>query len=92
MSGLLFTVLTIAVTYIALRLLQEIGVIEAPSTLMLVFIFIATSVGVLVPVLKDRPDLGNVGQAILMGGFLVELVAIVGVWHCGSARANRRGT
>ena len=78
-SGLLFTVLTIAVTYIALRLLQEISVIEAPSTLMLVFIFIATSVGVLVPVLKDRPDLGNVGQAILMGGFLVELVAIVGV-------------
>ena len=78
-SGLLFMGLTIGATYLALRVLWEIDFIDLSHKPMLLFIFIATSVGVLVPVLKDRPDLGAMAQAVLVGGFLVEFVAIVGV-------------
>ena len=35
--------------------------------------------GVVVPVIKDRPDLGRISQSLLIGGFLFEFVAIVGV-------------
>ena len=78
-SGVLFTVLAVLATYFGLQLLGTFGFVDVEPSMMLVFIFIATSVGVLVPVLKDRPNMGALAQAVLMGGFLVELVAIVGV-------------
>lgn len=46
---------------------------------MLLFIFSATAVGVMVPVLKQRHDAGPYVQSILVIGFLLEFLAILGV-------------
>lgn len=78
-SGLVLLGLVLASTYAALHLMSRVGLIESRQIPMLLFILIATAVGVLVPVLKDRPDFGRMGQSLLVGGFLLEFVAIVGV-------------
>lgn len=46
---------------------------------MLLFIFSATAVGVVVPVLKQRHDAGPYVQSILVIGFLLEFIAVLGV-------------
>lgn len=78
-SGAVMLVLVVAFTFVALRLMDLAGLIDTYQIPMLLFILIATAVGVVVPVLKDRPDLGRMSQALLVGGFLLEFVAIVGV-------------
>ena len=78
-SGMVMLALVVGATFVALRLLDRADLIEADQIPMLLFILIATAVGVVVPVLKDRPDLGQMGQTLLVGGFLLELVAIIGV-------------
>ena len=78
-SGAVLLVLVVAFTFVALRLMSAVGLITSNQIPMLLFILIATAVGVIVPVLKDRPDLGRMGQSLLVGGFLLEFVAIVGV-------------
>ena len=78
-SGVLITGLVAAVGYACFWVLASTGFIGESQKPMLIFIFIATSVGVLVPVLKDRPDLGGLSQSLLVTGFLLEFVAIIGV-------------
>ena len=78
-SGLVLLSLVVAATFVALHLMGRVGLIESGQIPMLLFILIATAVGVVVPVLKDRPDFGRIGQSLLVGGFLLEFVAIVGV-------------
>ena len=78
-AGVIFTALTVGAVYLGLRILWQVDFIDFSSGPLLLFILVATSVGVLVPVLKDRPNLGPISQATLMGGFLVEFVAIIGV-------------
>ncbi len=78
-GGVALLVLVIIVTYLALEVVQTAGMIDSYQIPMLLFILCATAIGVVVPVLKDRPDLGRMGQGLLVGGFLLELVAIIGV-------------
>lgn len=78
-SGVVMLVLTLAATYIALEIINGFGLIESHQIPMLLFILLATAVGVVVPVLKDRPHLGRISQSLLVGGFLLEFVAIIGV-------------
>lgn len=78
-SGVVMLVLTLVATYIALEVIGGFGLIESHQIPMLLFILLATAVGVVVPVLKDRPDLGRLSQSLLVGGFLLEFVAIIGV-------------
>ncbi len=78
-SGSVLLVLVVVFTYVGLHLMGVVGLITSNQIPMLLFILIATAVGVIVPVLKDRPDLGRMGQSLLVGGFLLEFVAIVGV-------------
>ncbi len=78
-AGVLITGLVAGMGYVCLLLLERTDFIHISQWPMLLFIFMATSVGVLVPVLKDRPDLGNLAQAVLVSGFLLEFVAIIGV-------------
>ncbi len=78
-SGVAILVLTTACTYLTLEGLRVIGLIESVQIPMLLFILLATAVGVVVPVIKDRPDLGRMSQSLLVGGFLLEFVAIIGV-------------
>lgn len=78
-SGTVLLVLVVVFTYVGLHLMSTVGLISSSQIPMLLFILIATAVGVIVPVLKDRPDLGRMGQSLLVGGFLLEFVAIVGV-------------
>jgi Kef-type K+ transport system membrane component KefB/Trk K+ transport system NAD-binding subunit len=78
-SGMVLLILVVASTFLGLRLMTSAGLITTGQIPMLLFILIATAVGVIVPVLKDRPDLGRMGQSLLVGGFLLEFVAIVGV-------------
>ena len=78
-SGVLITGLVAVAGYACFWALASTGFIGTSQKPMLLFIFIATSVGVLVPVLKDRPDLGGLGQSLLVTGFLLEFVAIIGV-------------
>ncbi|MXX31860.1 MAG: hypothetical protein F4066_01820 [Chloroflexi bacterium] len=78
-SGVVLLALVVVFTYVGLHLMSAVDLINASQIPMLLFILIATAVGVIVPVLKDRPDLGRMGQSLLVGGFLLEFVAIVGV-------------
>ncbi len=78
-AGVIMLALVVGATYGALELTQRAGLIETSQIPILLFILIATAVGVVVPVLKDRADLGRMGQSLLVGGFLLEFVAIVGV-------------
>ena len=78
-AGTVLLVLVVASTYLGLHLMTSVELITSAQVPMLLFILIATAVGVIVPVLKDRPDMGRMGQALLVGGFLLEFVAIVGV-------------
>ncbi len=78
-SGVVLLVLVVVFTYVGLHLMSAVNLINSSQIPMLLFILIATAVGVIVPVLKDRPDLGRMGQSLLVGGFLLEFVAIVGV-------------
>ena len=78
-SGTVLLVLVVVFTYLGLHLMSMVDLISSGQIPMLLFILIATAVGVIVPVLKDRPDLGRMGQSLLVGGFLLEFVAIVGV-------------
>lgn len=78
-SGMVLLVLVVVFTYLGLHLMSTVDLIDTGQIPMLLFILIATAVGVIVPVLKDRPDLGRMGQSLLVGGFLLEFVAIVGV-------------
>ena len=80
--------LVMAATWGCLMGLERIGLIEGAQLPMLLFILMATAVGVVVPVLKDRPDLGGIGQPLLIAGFLLEFVAIIGV---GVLAALERG-
>ena len=87
-SGVAMLLTVVGLTYLALEFMQRAGLIESVQIPMLLFILIATAVGVIVPVLKDRPDLGRMAQALLVGGFLLELCAIIGV---GIVSALERG-
>ncbi len=78
-SGSVLLILTVVFTYVGLYMMESVGLITTGQIPMLLFILIATAVGVMVPVLKDRPDLGRIGQCLLVGGFLLEFLAIVGV-------------
>ena len=78
-SGTVLLGLVVAFTFLGLHLMSLVDLINSDQIPMLLFILIATAVGVIVPVLKDRPDLGRMGQSLLVGGFLLEFVAIVGV-------------
>ena len=78
-SGMVMLGLVLICTYLALEALRVIGLIESVQIPMLLFILLATAVGVVVPVIKDRPDLGRISQSLLVGGFLLEFVAIIGV-------------
>ena len=78
-AGWVLLLLVCAATYGGLELMRAAGLIESSQIPMLLFILIAISVGVVVPVLKDRPDLGRMSQTLLVGGFLLEFAAIVGV-------------
>ena len=87
-SAVLMLGLVMAATWGCLMGLERIGLIEGAQLPMLLFILMATAVGVVVPVLKDRPDLGGIGQPLLIAGFLLEFVAIIGV---GVVAALERG-
>lgn len=78
-SSVLITALVSAIGYAGLRLLEQTDLVSASQIPILLFILIATSLGVLVPVIKDRPDLGDFTQAVLVTGFLLEIVAIIGL-------------
>ena len=78
-SGLLLLALTAFATWACLTGLERVGLIEDRQIPMLLFVLMATAVGVIVPVLKDRPDLAGLAQPLLVGGFLLEFAAIVGV-------------
>lgn len=78
-SAVLLLGLVAAATWGSLVVLERIGLIEDSQQPMLLFILMATAVGVIVPVLKDRPDLSGLGQPLLVAGFLLEFAAIVGV-------------
>ena len=78
-SGLLLLALVAFATWACLTGIERVGLIESVQIPMLLFILMATAVGVVVPVLKDRPDLGGLAQPLLVGGFMLEFAAIVGV-------------
>lgn len=78
-SGLLLLALVAFATWACLTGIERVGLIESEQIPMLLFILMATAVGVVVPVLKDRPDLGGLAQPLLVGGFMLEFAAIVGV-------------
>lgn len=78
-SGLLLLALVAFATWACLVGLDRVGLIESEQIPILLFILMATAVGVVVPVLKDRPDLGGLSQPLLVGGFMLEFAAIVGV-------------
>ena len=78
-SGLLLLALVAFATWACLTGLERVGLIESEQIPILLFILMATAVGVVVPVLKDRPDLGSLAQPLLVGGFMLEFAAIVGV-------------
>lgn len=78
-SGLLLLALVAFATWACLVGLDRVGLIESEQIPILLFILMATAVGVVVPVLKDRPDLGGLAQPLLVGGFMLEFAAIVGV-------------
>lgn len=78
-SGVLLLALCAAATWGCLVGLQRLDMITSEQIPMLLFVLLATAVGVIVPVLKDRPDLRGIAQPLLVGGFLLEFAAIVGV-------------
>lgn len=78
-SGLILLALVAFATWACLVGLDRVGLIESEQIPILLFILMATAVGVVVPVLKDRPDLGGLSQPLLVGGFMLEFAAIVGV-------------
>lgn len=78
-SGLLLLALVAFATWACLTGIERVGLIESEQIPILLFILMATAVGVVVPVLKDRPDLGGLAQPLLVGGFMLEFAAIVGV-------------
>ena len=78
-SGLLLLALVAFATWACLTGLERVNLIESEQIPMLLFILMATAVGIVVPVLKDRPDLGGLAQPLLVGGFMLEFAAIVGV-------------
>ena len=70
-------VAVMAATAVGVALLNELDPVD--NFWMLLFILAATAVGVVVPVLKSRGDAGPYGQSVLVVGFLLEFVAILGV-------------
>ena len=78
-SGVLLLALCAAATWGCLVGLGRLDMITSEQIPMLLFVLLATAVGVIVPVLKDRPDLRGIAQPLLVGGFLLEFAAIVGV-------------
>ena len=74
-TGLLALILV--ATALVLWGLNEWGQIN--DFALLLFVLSATSVGVMVPVLKLRQESGAYGQTLLVAGFLVEFVAIVAI-------------
>ena len=69
--------LTVATTAVGVGLLNRLGPVE--NFWMLLFIMLATAVGVVVPILKSRDDAGPYGQSVIVIGFLLEFIAILGV-------------
>ena len=69
--------LTVATTAVGVGLLNGLGPVD--DFWMLLFILLATAVGVVVPVLKSRGDAGPYAQSIIVIGFLLEFIAILGV-------------
>ena len=70
-------VLIFATTGTGVWLLNEWGLVDNFS--MLLFIFSASAVSVIVPVLKQREELGVYGQVLLVAGFLLEFGAIISI-------------
>ena len=88
-AGLLMVTLVLVTTGIGVALIEWWGRID--NVPMLLFILAATAVGVVVPVLKDRGGAGAAGQAVLVSGFLLEFVAIVGIGVVASLERDGLG-
>ncbi len=76
-AGILLLALFVAAAAGGVLFLNEIGQIE--DVALLTFVFSAAAVGVMVPVLKEREELGAFAQVLLVAGFLVEFAAIVAI-------------
>ncbi len=76
-AGILLLVLFVAAAAGGVVFLNEIGQIE--DVALLTFVFSAAAVGVMVPVLKEREELGAFAQVLLLAGFLEEFAAIVAI-------------
>ena len=77
LAGSIVLGLTVATTAVGVGLLNGLGPVD--DFWMLLFILLATAVGVVVPVLKSRDDGGPYAQSIIVIGFLLEFIAILGV-------------
>ena len=76
-SGVLLLLLALVVSALGVALIKSWGLVE--DFWLLFFVFSATAVGVIAPVLKDRAELGGFNQVILVAGFLIEFTAIVAI-------------
>jgi Kef-type K+ transport system membrane component KefB/Trk K+ transport system NAD-binding subunit len=85
LSGAVILVLVVIATGLGVWIVNQLFPVD--NFWMLTFILTASAVGVVVPVLKSRDDSGPFGQSILVVGFLLEFVAILGV---GVAAALKR--
>ena len=77
LAGSIVLGLTVAATAAGVGLLNGLSPVD--EFWMLLFIMLATAVGVVVPVLKSRADAGPYAQSIIVIGFLLEFIAILGI-------------
>ena len=76
-AGVLLLVSILAVTAGGVALINDWG--KADDFPLLFLVLSATAVGIMAPVLKERGGLGGYAQVLLVAGFLVEFVGIVGI-------------
>ena len=76
-AGTMLLGLIMGVTAVGVLLINEWG--KEDDFPLLFIVLSATAVGVMAPVLKERGGLGSYAQALLVAGFLVEFVGIVGL-------------
>ncbi|PZC49293.1 MAG: monovalent cation:H+ antiporter-2, CPA2 family/trk system potassium uptake protein TrkA [Chloroflexi bacterium] len=76
-AGTMLLGLIMGVTAVGVLLINEWG--KEDDFPLLFIVLSATAVGVMAPVLKERGGLGGYAQVLLVAGFLVEFVGIVGL-------------
>ena len=76
-AGTVLLLAILGVTAVGVALINVWG--KEDDFALLFFVLSATAVGVLAPALKGRDGLGSYAQVLLVAGFLVEFVAIVGI-------------